>query len=239
MIYFLPCPSHHPHPSGPTVTVILSRYTVALHSLACCFRAFGGVSHENRATPLSEKEPCSTYHFSSQRGCRTSSCLLEGVAVQQVCRSTTPSPVALQWATWIPIWHSQICLFHTNMSHPLLGLLQREPLVAHTCSDPNRATQCRAHNVAADSRSFRDVTGMSRYTPPKDRVAPVFPTPPVAVVFGVFWKDKNRRKIAGGGCHTGSVKISFRQWIALHGGVAATLTPIALHCATKREPALN
>ena len=41
--------------------------------------------------------------------------------------------------------------------------------------DPNRATQCRAHSVAADSRNFRDVAGMSRYTPPEDRVAPVFP----------------------------------------------------------------
>ena len=39
-------------------------------------------------------------------------------------------------------------------------------LVAHTCCDPNRATQCRAHSVAANSRNFRDVAGVSRCTPP-------------------------------------------------------------------------
>ena len=48
-------------------------------------------------------------------------------------------------------------------------------LVAHMCCGPNRATQCRARSVAPNSRNFRDVAGMSRYTPRKDRVAPVFP----------------------------------------------------------------
>ena len=37
--------------SGPTATVILSRYTVELHSVALRFPGFGGVSQENRATP--------------------------------------------------------------------------------------------------------------------------------------------------------------------------------------------
>ena len=50
-------------------------------------------------------------------------------------------------------------------------------LLAHTCWDPNRATQCRAHSAAADSRNFRDVAGMSHYTPLEGGVAPVFPPP--------------------------------------------------------------
>ena len=37
--------------TGPTATVILSRYTVALHSVALRFPGFGGVWQENRATP--------------------------------------------------------------------------------------------------------------------------------------------------------------------------------------------
>ena len=48
--------------------------------------------------------------------------------------------------------------------------------MAHTC-EPIRAAQCRTPSVAAHSRSFRDVAGMSRYPPPKERVAPVFPPP--------------------------------------------------------------
>ena len=55
------------------------------------------------------------------------------------------------------------------------GLERVMNLVSHTCCDSNRATQCRAHTVAADSHNFRDVAGMSRYTTPKDGVAPVFP----------------------------------------------------------------
>ena len=69
-----------------------NRYSnpVALRSVALGLPGSGGVSQENRATP-----PCSTYHFSSQRGCRTSNRLLEGVAVQGGV-PTTLSPVVLQ-----------------------------------------------------------------------------------------------------------------------------------------------
>ena len=35
----------------PTAAVIVSRYTVALHSVALRFPAFGGMSQQNRATP--------------------------------------------------------------------------------------------------------------------------------------------------------------------------------------------
>ena len=41
---------------GPTATTILSRFIVALHSVALCFPRFGGVSQDNRATPP-EKSP--------------------------------------------------------------------------------------------------------------------------------------------------------------------------------------
>ena len=46
--------------SGPTatVTIILSRYTVVLHSVALRFPGFGEASQENRATPP-EKGPVS------------------------------------------------------------------------------------------------------------------------------------------------------------------------------------
>ena len=109
-------------------------------------------------------------------------------------------------------------------------------LVAHTCCAPNRATQCRAHIVPATSRGFRDVAGMSRSTPPppKHHVAPVFP-PPVAIVFGVFWRERRlgvTLEVSHWKCQKCRGKISFRKWIALHEGVATTLTPIALHCAT-------
>ena len=65
------------------------------------------------------------------------------------------------------------------------------------------------HNVAhAVSRQIPAVLEMSqecRATPPKDHVAPVFP-PPVAVVFGVFWRENNRYEIGGGRCHTGNAR---------------------------------
>ena len=64
------------------------------------------MSQENRATPPEKGPVQHNYLFSSQRGCRTSSCLLEGVAVLGGVAATL-SPVALQWGTllwvrWIP-----------------------------------------------------------------------------------------------------------------------------------------
>ena len=67
--------------SGPTYTVILSRYAVTLHSVALGFsRIWRDIAGESRYIPL--KGGCSTHLFSSERGCRTSSCLLASVAVQ-------------------------------------------------------------------------------------------------------------------------------------------------------------
>ena len=39
------------------------------------------------------------------------------------------------------------------------------PFVAHHCCDPCHAAQCRARNVAANSRTFKDVAGVSRCIP--------------------------------------------------------------------------
>ena len=58
-------------------------------------------------------------------------------------------------------WHA--CLPSNHFA--LLVKIKGSFLVAHHCWDPCRATQRRAHNVAANSRSFRDVAGMSRYIP--------------------------------------------------------------------------
>ena len=71
--------------------------------------------------------------------------------------------------------------------------LQLLHLVART----HAVTPIALHNVAADSHSFRDVAGMSRYTLQKT-VSHLFPTPPIVIMFGVFWREKNRRKIGGG-----------------------------------------
>ena len=70
----------------PTATVILLRHAVALNTPSHYrFPEFGGVSKEMAPRPL--KRPWSTYLCSSSMGCRTSRCLLEGVAVQGGCRS--------------------------------------------------------------------------------------------------------------------------------------------------------
>ena len=118
--------------------------------------------------------------------------------------------------------------------------LQMQGLVAHTRSDPNRATRFRAHGVAADSRNSRGVTRMSRYTPTKDCVAPVFPPPCRSCVQSVLEREKNRRKIGWGRSRTGSARGVAGKCLPENGSrytgpLAATLTPIALPCATKMQ----
>ena len=86
--------------------------------------------------------------------------------------------------------------------------------MAHHCCDPCRATQCRAYSAAANSRSFQDVAGMSRCIPhatPKNSCRTYLATP-LSLCCG---------------------EICLQNRIALDGGVAATPTPIALHCFTK------
>ena len=86
--------------------------------------------------------------------------------------------------------------------------------VAHHCCDPCCATQCRTHNVAPNSRNFQDVAGMSSCIShaPQKRPCRTYLATPLSLC---------RREIC------------LQKRIALHGGVAATLTQIALHCATK------
>ena len=72
--------------------------------------------------------------------------------------------------------------------------------MAHTCCEPNRATQCRAHSVAADSRSFRDVAGMSRCSPPPKRPRRTcFPTPCRSCVRSVLERGGKDVRLEGGG----------------------------------------
>ena len=87
--------------------------------------------------------------------------------------------------------------------------------MAHTCCDPLIARHSVAHRV---SQQIPAVLEMWRGGVPlhpsnprgKDPVAPILPPP----------------------CQCRG-EISLQKRIALHGGGAATLTPIALHCATK------
>ena len=78
--------------SGPTATIILSCYAVALHSVTLRFPGLEGC--RKRIALHARKWPCSTYLFSSWRGCCASSCLLEGVVVQGSVAAAL-SPVAL------------------------------------------------------------------------------------------------------------------------------------------------
>ena len=72
--------------SGPTATAILS--PLSRHTLwHYIFQSLGRCRRRIALHPV--KRPFSTYLFSSYRGCRTSSCLLEGLAVQGGCRSYT------------------------------------------------------------------------------------------------------------------------------------------------------
>ena len=86
----------------------------------------------------------------------------------------------------------------------------------HHCCDPCGATQCRAHGFAANSLNFRDVAGVSHYASqtPQKRPCRTYLATPLSL------------------CRRRS---SLQKRIALHGSVAATLTPTALHCATKMQ----
>ena len=100
-------------------------------------------------------------------------------------------------------------------------------LVAHPCGDPNRATQCRAWSVASNSRRIRDVAPISRYTPPKSRCRTFLRT---ALSHCPLIRSRQGARRAGGGYRA---TFGFRKRIALQGGIAATVTPVALLCATK------
>ena len=91
----------------------------------------------------------------------------------------------------------------------------RKRLVAHDCGYPLSRYTCRATRVASDFLLFiafcRCSTGVALH-PLKYGVAP---PPPCA-----------------GRCRT---EIWVLKGVALHGGVAATVAGVALHCATKRK----
>ena len=91
--------------------------------------------------------------------------------------------------------------------------VQVSSLVAHDCGYPLSRYTCRATRVAADFLDFiafcRCSTGVALH-PLKILVSHLSPIP--------------------GRCRT---EIWVRKGVALHGGVAATVAGVALHCATK------
>ena len=104
--------------------------------------------------------------------------------------------------------------------------------VAHPSGDPSmRYTMSRhrvSHHIPAESEMLRPNCA----TPPKSRCCTFLRTPPVAL--------SSRSQQAGGqggvsrragGGYRGT--FGFRKRIALQEGVAATVTPVALLCATK------
>ena len=92
------------------------------------------------------------------------------LANTSVCKqSLVPSALAdADHPLSTPLWRH--CLENT-VCYPLEEIA-RGLLVSHSCCDPCRATQCRAHVVAANSRNFfRDVAGVSRYPDPPEVLA--------------------------------------------------------------------
>ena len=113
-------------------------------------------------------------------------------------------------------------------------------LVARTCCDPNRATQCHAHTVV--SRQIPTGLEMSQEcratTPPKDRFAPVFSPPRHSCARSVLERRKKIDvRLEGGGVALEVPEMSQENVLPKTDratrGVATTLTPIALHCAAK------
>ena len=90
-----------------------------------------------------------------------------------------------------------------------------------------------AHRVSHQIPAESEMSRQNRATPPQIKVSHLSPDPPVALSYlirsrqgamgGVSWR-------AGGGYRS---TLGFRKRIALQGGVAATVTPVALLFATK------
>ena len=87
-----------------------------------------------------------------------------------------------------------------------------------------------AHRVSNRIPAESETSRQNRATPPQIKVSHLSPDPPVA---GRGPRRGGGSRRAGGG-YRGT--FGFRKRIALQGGVAATLTPVALLCATKPLP---
>ena len=111
-------------------------------------------------------------------------------------------------------WRSLGQLFGVN-SYTNPSCCEKD-LVTRHCCDPCRATQGRAHNVAANSHNLEMSRGCRATSPipPKKGLCRTDLATPLSLCRG---------------------RSSLQKRIALHGGVATALTPIALHCATKEE----
>ena len=80
------------------------------------------------------------------------------------------------------------------------------------------------HLIPAESEMSRQ----NRATPPQIKVWHLSPDPP-PVALSSHWQQAGARRAGGG--YRGT--FGFQKRIALEGGVAATVTPVALLCATK------
>ena len=90
-------------------------------------------------------------------------------------------------------------------------------------------------SVASNSRRIRDVAPKSRYTPPKSRCRTFLRTA-LSHFLSFAARGGPRGGWRAGGGYRGI--FGFRKRIALQGGVAATVTPVALLCATKTHTPL-
>ena len=89
-------------------------------------------------------------------------------------------------------------------------LIYSRILMAHSCGDPNRATQCRAWSVASNSCRSRDVAPKSRYTPPPPqiKVSHLSPDPPV-----VLSSHSQQAGGRGEGVATGWWRVAQHFWV--------------------------
>ena len=111
--------------------------------------------------------------------------------------------------------------------------------MAHPCGDPNRATQCRAFECRIKfPQNQRCRTKIALHPANKDVTH--FSRPPCRT-FLSFAAGRGQGGVSrrAGGGYRGT--FGFRKRIALQRGIAATVTPVALLCATKlhRKPGEN
>ena len=113
-------------------------------------------------------------------------------------------------------------------------MLPSDPLGAkwHICVETPITLPNVAHRVSHQIPAESEMSGQNRPKPPQIKVSHLSPDPPVTLSSHSQQAGGQGRvsRRAGGG-YRGT--FGFRKRIALQGGVAATVTPVALLCATK------
>ena len=85
-----------------------------------------------------------------------------------------------------------------------------------------------AHTMSQQIPAVLEMSQECRATPHQKTVSQLFSHP-----LSQLCSEEQTGEVSHWKCQRCRGKISLGKRIALHGGVAATLTPIALHCATK------